>query len=524
MDKITSFAPPSGDALLRFFFSPAPILTILGIWVASHVTKAIYNISPFHPLYRFPGNKVAAATYAYEAYYDWIQGGRYGKRIAAMHEKYGPIIRINPDELHCADPYFVDEIYTSSPSRIRDKWQHQVNTGGSGPVMVTAFSTVPHELHRSRRQPFSRFFSRQQMLKLESEVIDFASMTIDKLLRFSRKGPFDIKEAFNCFTADVISQYAFGHSMGFVSNQEGWEPNLAIWTSSFFKSAYMMRHNWIARSMAQFLPFIADYLGDDVKAVMHQMNVVIPGYVKSAIDDPDNGRVFADLMKDREMDNGEMSMVRLAGEGFNFLLAGTETTAATLTVITYHLLASPKIYDRLMQDLQGMTPESLRWVELEQKPYHWAVIQEAVRMMPGVSHRSARRCRDEDLVYRSQDGKIEMVIPRGTPIGMTSMIQHWNTDLFPEPDKYMPERWLLEDGSPNYKLQKYMLAFGKGHRVCIGENLAYCELYLMSALIALRLIPRTTLYETTIEDLTYDHDMIVAQTKKGSVSVKVQIE
>lgn len=46
----------------------------------------------------------------------------------------------------------------------------------------------------------------------------------------------------------------------------------------------------------------------------------------------------------------------------------------------------------------------------------------------------------------------------------------------------------------------------------------------MSALLALRLIPRATLYETTLEDLTYDHDMIVAQTKKGSVAVRVKIE
>lgn len=46
----------------------------------------------------------------------------------------------------------------------------------------------------------------------------------------------------------------------------------------------------------------------------------------------------------------------------------------------------------------------------------------------------------------------------------------------------------------------------------------------MAALMALRVIPRSKLYNTTVEDISYDHDLIVVQTKKGSISVKIQIE
>jgi cytochrome P450 len=169
------------------------------------------------------------------------------------------------------------------------------------------------------------------MLKLEGEVQEFAQMTVDKMLRSAGGEPFDVKEAFNCFTADIISQYAFGESMGFIA-QEGWEPNLATWVKSFFQSAYMMRHNVLARKMAQFLPFLSDYLGEDIKAVMRQMNVVIPGYIKAALKNPDGGRVFADIMESKTMPESEKSMYRLSGEGFNFLLAGTETTAVSLGV------------------------------------------------------------------------------------------------------------------------------------------------------------------------------------------------
>lgn len=243
----------------------------------------------------------------------------------------GPVVRINPDELHCSDPHFTDEIY-AGPGRIRDKWQHQLNTGGAGPVSVTGFSTVNHEVHRMRKGALSKFFSRQQMLKLEGEVEEFAQMTTNKMLRFAGKEPFDVKEAFNCFTADVMSQYAFGEPMGFLA-QEGWEPNFATWVKSFFRSAYMMRHNALGRKMAQVLPLLANYMGEDIKAVMHQMNVVIPEYIQAALDHPENGRVFTDLMESKSMPESEKSMYRLSGEGFNFLLAGTETTAVRTGIL-----------------------------------------------------------------------------------------------------------------------------------------------------------------------------------------------
>ncbi|KAI2604246.1 cytochrome P450 [Hypoxylon fragiforme] len=139
-------------------------------------------------------------SYLYEAYFDWWLVGRYSQEIRQMHEKYGPIIRINPDELHCNDPRFSDEIYAGG-NRIRDRWQHQLNTG-TGPVLLSEFSTAPHELHRMRKGAFAQFFSRQQVLSLENEVHDFTQRTVDKMLRYANKEPFDVKEAFNCFTAD----------------------------------------------------------------------------------------------------------------------------------------------------------------------------------------------------------------------------------------------------------------------------------------------------------------------------------
>lgn len=65
------------------------VANLAGVWVAYRAAVALYNISPFHPLYRFPGPRMASASYLYEGYYDWILVGRYGKEIKRMHDKYG---------------------------------------------------------------------------------------------------------------------------------------------------------------------------------------------------------------------------------------------------------------------------------------------------------------------------------------------------------------------------------------------------------------------------------------------------
>lgn len=62
---------------------------LFGLWLGYRVLLALYNVSPFHPLHKFPGPKLAAATFLYEAWFDLVRVGRYSWEIKAMHEKYG---------------------------------------------------------------------------------------------------------------------------------------------------------------------------------------------------------------------------------------------------------------------------------------------------------------------------------------------------------------------------------------------------------------------------------------------------
>lgn len=136
----TVLSPLAATSIL----SARNVLIFVGIWLAYHVVRALYNVSPLHPLNGIPGPKLAAATYLPEFYYDVVKYGCYTKEIAKMHEIYGmphtgwiwslsklivglgPIVRISPHEVHCNDISFADEIYAVG-GRKRDKPVHQIN-------------------------------------------------------------------------------------------------------------------------------------------------------------------------------------------------------------------------------------------------------------------------------------------------------------------------------------------------------------------------------------------------------------
>lgn len=79
----------SGLPELKAMVTVETAVRLFLLWVAYQIMVALYNISPLHPLSRFPGPKLAAMTIAYEGWYDMIKVGRYTREIQKMHDKYG---------------------------------------------------------------------------------------------------------------------------------------------------------------------------------------------------------------------------------------------------------------------------------------------------------------------------------------------------------------------------------------------------------------------------------------------------
>lgn len=328
-----------------------------------------------------------------------------------------------------------------------------------------------------RRGAVNKSFSRAKIQRLEPEIHELVQMFCDKLLGWAGKPPLDLAVAYACFTSDVIWQYSFGESHGFVAQKDGWANDHKKALVAFTQSIYLLRFAPATRSLAAVAPYIQDLMPKHMGTFFKDLTVRMPLHIRKAAEEKAaddgsgnrKGRIFADLL-DSDLPESEKSIERLSGEGFSFTTAGTETTAATLAYVTYILLTKPEVCERLTADLQGVNPNHLNWQSLEKYVYLYGVIQESFRLSYGISARSARIARNEDLYYKSSDdgGKHEYMIPRGWAIGMSARILHHDEAKFPDNEAFRPERWITPDGQRNVQLEKYLLTFSRGSRHCLG--------------------------------------------------------
>ncbi len=180
------------------------------------------------------------------------------------------------------------------------------------------------------------------------------------------------------------------------------------------------------------------------------------------------------------MDEGLASAREVRDEVVTLIVAGHETVAATLTW-TWVLLAShPEAEQRVQAEVDGLPdPESSGWdVDiLKRLPYARAVIDECLRLYPP-AWVITRRSLESDVL-----GGFEL--PAGTTVIISPYAIHRDTQWWPNPDRFDPDRFLGETSpSESGTGPLTYLPFGAGPRLCIGRDLALMEAPLVVATLA----------------------------------------
>lgn len=189
--------------------------------------------------------------------------------------------------------------------------------------------------------------------------------------------------------------------------------------------------------------------------------------------------ILSTLLKS-QLPESELSVDRLSGEIMAMLIGGTESSSVVLERLTYFVLSNPTIHKQLHDEISASTKDGSTvpsFQELEQLPFLGAIILESLRLMYGIAGRAPRVAPDEDLIYTHHEAADQKapsasansyIIPRGSAISMSCYLMHTNESIWPDPDKFIPGRWLDSEGNLDRSLERYLLTFSKGSRNCVG--------------------------------------------------------
>ena len=164
----------------------------------------------------------------------------------------------------------------------------------------------------------------------------------------------------------------------------------------------------------------------------------------------------------------------LIAEVIELLIAGTDTTAHTLSFAVAELSLNPRVFQQaqavvdLAWDRGGINTETLK-----ELAYIRAIIKETLRLYSVASGSTSLEAQ-RDIVI---EGKL---IPRGTNVFWSMLAAGRDPEVYPQSEEFLPERW-LDKNTESSSLP--MIDFGSGYHRCLGEHLSMLEATVMLALL-----------------------------------------
>ncbi|KAK4934678.1 hypothetical protein LTR10_024120 [Elasticomyces elasticus] len=398
-------------------------------------------------------------------YHDFIGTKRLW--IHNLHLRYGCVVRLAPNEVSFASATALKEIYTSAGGYAKtelyslftkddhrnlftalDKKEHNekkkrladryTNTAVLHPSIQTAL--------RERAEAFARVCGDSKSTDIY--VRESSTFRVFLSVRYIMTPSSQLY--LHCYALDCVSAMIF-HPHG-TKSIEGGSDHEMVRNLSYHdsRSALVLRHYypWL-EGLYKFLTpersskggkFLVDYARSAMRATPHSDFTLAT----------------------RLLQHPEMGMADMVSECLDHIGAGIDTTGDALCFLMWEL-SQPHNAKRIQQLIDELQTYDLEQGDrLDLLPYLNAVIDETMRLWAPGTLPLPRYVPDGGRVI---DG---YYIPAHTIVSAQSFTVHrLDQMVFPESDKFVPERWLEDEGS--IERQRLIFAFGSGARTCIGK-------------------------------------------------------
>ncbi|EEU37816.1 uncharacterized protein NECHADRAFT_54753 [Fusarium vanettenii 77-13-4] len=425
----------------------------------------------FSPLSRFPGPKLGLLT-PWQLRYHELQGKR-TQYIHQMHQQYGNVVRVAPNEVVFSSLEAMKEIYLSKGS------------GYDKPSFYDLFSQFGLRTMFSTREkgPVTSPPDPSQHSKRRRIIAD----------RYAN--------------SNVIRDSALHgiqeRSQNFIKRcSEAPRQELDVYNANTVPETDMV----LGRLFIHYNPTIGSLMG---KLGVFGKSRDIPRTRQLILDGATGGPVadFTLVSRMREDKFGMGPMV-IASECMDHTLAGIETTGDALCFLMWQI--SQPGYEIIQERLRDEFLAN-EGVSFEQLPYLEAVVKEGLRVFPSIPM-SLPRCVPPEGA--SVDGHW---LPGGTLVSCQPYSMHRMDEVaFPEPDSFKPERWLEEKGLA--ERNRLFFTFSNGGRACIGRHLAVAEMKTLMRDIYSTF--KTTPAEGMAADMSMDDQIFTSRPKDQKCILK----
>ncbi|KAF2997744.1 hypothetical protein E8E14_004496 [Neopestalotiopsis sp. 37M] len=450
-------------------------------------------------LRRIPGPFLAKVTDLWRLFDHWR--GTHVETQRALHEKYGPAVRIGPNAVSLSDPALLKTVYSTRGEFAKSDHYSVTDGSAHGQRVSTIFSTRSHAFHTQKTAPIAKLYSLPSMLRME-HLADRALTTLcshldDQFVEGENAGrSFDMADWINFYVWDHSFQLAFSKSAEFMETGTD--------VDGILQSSERM-HRYI--TVIGQLPFLDLLLGRNpyfpfklvtLQSVVNRCVGLIMERVKSPeamLDKTDmlDGFLEAKKLHPEAVNDGDVIgyavvivsnpkkvCIKKIVEVDEFVLrkfvGGADTSASVEKAIIYHLLKNRDILAKLQAELDTANLSfPAQYKEVEALEYLGAVIHEGLRILPPVGVILERVVPSSGLEL--PDGR---TIPAGTIVGMNAWITSRNKEIFGDDvETFRPERWLQAEGEDEDAFKSRVTAmkeasfsWGGGNRVCMGKNMA----------------------------------------------------